>query len=425
MDTSQTVIHTLGELFDPTNRANPYPLYARLRAAGPTWVEPMSAVVVPGYRDCAALLRDPRLSAERGRRRQEENARVLPPDAPSSVLQPWFLSLDPPDHTRLRRLVSKAFTAQTVARMESAIAELTDDLLDATGPDRMDVIANLAYPLPMTVICRLLGVPVSDESRFRAWSARLTRLIDGIDFSPAASGVMPDWLAATVDIHRDIGDLIDQRRRDPRDDLISELLAVEHEGAGLTRDELVSTIVLLLVAGHETTVNLIANGVLALLRHPEHLAALRDDPDTAPAFVEEVLRYDPPVQLTARILNEDTDVCGVPVTKGAFVYLLLAAAQRDPDQFDQPDRFDPARQDGKHLAFGLGPHFCLGAPLARLEARLALTHFARRVINPAAEQDPPPYREHVNLRGPRSVTLVHSGIRARRSAATSSGSLAG
>ncbi|MFC0106049.1 cytochrome P450 [Kibdelosporangium aridum] len=408
MDTMQA----LRALLDPASRPDPYPLYARLRDAGPTWVESVSALVVARYADCDALLRDPRLSAERGRDQLKHMARVLPADAPSSVLQPWFLSLDPPDHTRLRRLVSKAFTARSVARMESSIAVLTDELLDAAA-DRthMDVVADLAYPLPMTVICRLLGVPMADEPLFRDWSARLTRLIDGFDARMTSDDTMPGWLHASVEMHRYVSGLVDARRSDPGDDLISELLAIRHEGDTLTHDELISTVVLLLVAGHETTVNLIANSVLALLRCPDRLSALRDDPTTAPALVEETLRFDPPVQLTARVVSEDAEICGVPLSRGSFVYLMLAAAHRDPSQFDRPDVFDPNRTDLTHLAFGLGPHFCLGAPLARLEARIALTRFAQRVIDPAASQDPPPYREHLNLRGPRALPLTHSGIR--------------
>jgi cytochrome P450 len=411
-----TASEALTELLDPASRPDPYPLYARLRAAGPTWVDSASALLVPGYRDCEALLRDPRLSAERGRDRQEWLARALPQDAPRSVLRPWFVSLDPPDHTRLRRLTSKAFTARAVARLEPFITQLTDELLEgANGPGSMDAVAQLAYPLPVTVICRLLGVPAADEPQFRRWSALLSRVFDGFADQAPPEGGLPDSLVGMIEMHRYVHELVGRRRDEPGEDLISELLAVEHEGDRLTHDELISTVVLLLVAGHETTVNLIANGVLALLRHPHHLAALRADAASAPALVEETLRFDPPVQLTARVLHEDAEVCGVRVTRNATVYLLIAAAQRDPDEFAAPDRFDPARQDAKHLAFGLGAHFCLGAPLARLEGRVALTRFAQRVIDPVLEQDPPPYREHLNLRGPLAVPVRHKGIRPRPS----------
>lgn len=381
---------------------------------GPTWLPVANAVVVSGYRDCETLLRDPRLSAQRGRAQRDSLMEMLSSDVPSSVRQPWFLAMDPPDHTRLRRLVSKAFTVRTVNRLDAYIAGLTDDMLDAAaGQDRWDALSGLAYPLPLTVICRLLGVPLADEPLFRAWSVPLTRLFDGFgDDTPA--GESPDWLTAMVDIHRYVAELVDRRRGSTGDDLISELLAAEHDGDSLTTDELVSTVVLLLVAGHETTVNLIANGILALLRHPSYLRELRADPESAVPLVEEVLRYDPPVQFTARVLTEDAEICGIPAPKGALVYLLLAAAHRDPDEFAEPDRFLPGRPDAKHLAFGLGPHYCLGAPLARLEARVALSRFAARMIDPALAQDPPPYRDHVNLRGPRTVPLLHNGIRPER-----------
>ncbi|RDI49810.1 cytochrome P450 [Nocardia mexicana] len=412
MKDTSAVAAALGELLDPANRHDPYPLYARIQRAGPIWLESLSAFLVPGFSDCEALLRDPRLSAERGAGERERLQQLLPPDAPSSVLQPWFLSLDPPDHTRLRRLVSKSFTARTVTRLESSVIELADDLLDAVA-DRgasMDVVSELARPLPTTVICRLLGVPLADEPLFRGWSDRLIRLIDGFDLDQSPAGVAPDWLCALTDMHRYIRDLIAARRRDPGDDLISELSTAEHGSDVLGHDELVSTVVLLLVAGHETTVNLIANGILALLRRPGLLTGLRDRPELAPALVEETLRYDPPVQLTARVLKEDTELCGHSVPRGAMVNLLLAAAQRDPSAFSEPNLFDPGRPDSRHLAFGGGPHFCLGAPLARLEGRTVFRRFAERVVDPVLMQDPPPYRPHVNLRGPEALPVRFSKI---------------
>ncbi|TMR36253.1 cytochrome P450 [Nonomuraea zeae] len=406
-------IHLVGKLLDPASRIDPYPVYAEFRARGPVWVEEMSSLVVTGYRDCETLLRDPRLSAERWRFfNPDPSADPYPPDAPASVRQPWFLSLDPPDHTRLRRLVSKAFTARTVARMESSVARLVGELLDqAAGGETFDVLSGLAYPLPMMVICRMLGVPAADERLFHGWSTQLTRLLDGFSDPGDASGQTPEWVHGSVEMHRYVNELVSDRRKSPlRDDLISELLAAEDGGDVLSHDELVSTIVLLLVAGHETTVNLIANGVLALLRHPGHLAALRADPGLAPAVVEEVLRYDPPVQLTARVAREDVPVGPAKLPAGSLVILLLAAAHRDPEANPDPDRFDPGREQVRHLGFGFGSHFCLGAPLARLEARLALAAFARRVREPALVADPPPYREHINLRGVRELLVAHAGV---------------
>ncbi|MEV1003125.1 cytochrome P450 [Nonomuraea sp. NPDC050202] len=411
-DSETSGLDLVGKLLDPASRADPYPVYAGFRALGPVWIDEISALVVTGYRDCETLLRDPRLSAERWRHFDAgREADPYPADAPSSVRQPWFLSMDPPDHTRLRRLVSSAFTARTIARMEPYVARLVDDLLDrACERDPFDVVSGLAYSLPVTVICHLLGVPAADERLFRDWSAQLTRQLDGF------SGPDDDeeqWAGGTLGMHRYINELVADRRGSPRrDDLISELLAAEDGGDVLSHDELVSTIVLLLVAGHETTVNLIANGVLALLRHPGHLAALRADPGRAPAVVEEVLRYDPPVQLTARVAREDLRVGTAKVPAGGLIILLLAAAHRDPEANPDPDRFDPGRGQVRHLGFSAGAHFCLGAPLARLEGRVALAAFARRVQEPRLVADPPPYREHINLRGV-SELLVGHGTRGR------------
>ncbi|MFC5164404.1 cytochrome P450 [Nonomuraea angiospora] len=402
--------HLVGKLLEHASRPDPYPIYAEFRARGPLWIEEMSSLVVTGYHDCETLLRDPRLSAERWRFFQPDGAAdPYPQDAPASVRRPWFLSLDPPDHTRLRRLVSSAFTARTVARMEDSVTRLVDECLDrAADGETFDVMSGLAYSLPVTVICRMLGVPQADERLFHRWTAQLTRLLDG--FSNPGDG-NEEWAGGMVDMHRYVNDLVAERRRSPRrDDLISELLAAQEGGDVLSHDELVSTIVLLLVAGHETTVNLIANGVLALLRHPGHLAALRADPGTASAVVEETLRYDPPVQLTARVAKEDMSVGKAKVPAGSLVILLLAAAHRDPEANPDPDRFDPSREQVRHLGFGFGPHFCLGSPLARLEGRVALAAFARRVRGPELVADPPPYREHINLRGVSELLVSHAGV---------------
>ena len=399
----------IGKLLDQASRADPYPIYAELRdLGGPVWIEEMTTLVVARYGECETLLRDPRLSAERWRRGGDQADRLYPPDAPSSVHQPWFLSQDAPDHTRLRRLVSSAFTARTIARMEPYITQLVDDLLDrASERDTFDVLHDFAYPLPVAVICRMLGVPVADEPLFQGWSAQLTRLVDGLS-NATTDGETPEWVPGMTDMHRYVNELIAERRTSPRkDDLISDLIAAKDGGDALSHDELVSTIVLLLVAGHETTVNLIANGVLALLRHPRHLTALSADPDLAPAVVEEILRYDPPVQLTARIAAEDMRIGEVDVPKLSMIILLLASAQRDPEANPDPDSFDPHRTQARNLAFGFGPHFCLGAPLARLEGRLALAGFARRVQNPRLIADPPPYREHLNLRGVSELPIAH------------------
>lgn len=404
-----------GRLLDPSTRADPYPIYAEIRRDGPLWIEHMPAAVVGGYRDCEALLRDPRLSAERwryaGSTGMDDDVEI-PLDAPASLLQPSFLSQDPPDHTRLRRLVSKAFNTGTVARLEPAIAALIDELLDrAADRDTFDVVAGLAYPLPVTVICRLLGVPVEDEHLFHRWSAQLIRFVDGLALAAAGVESKFDWLPGMIEMHRYVEDLVTARRAEPRDDLISALLAIEDAGDTLDEDELVSTIVLLLVTGHETTVNLIGNGVLALLRNPAHLAALRENPELAPAVVEETIRYDPPVQLTARVAAEPLRIGALDVPEGSLVFLLIAAAQRDPAANPDPEIFNPYRENLRSLAFGIGPHFCLGAPLARLQGRLALTRFAQRIVDPVLVADPPPYREHLNLHGPTALPVSYPATR--------------
>ncbi|MDF5751426.1 cytochrome P450 [Spongiactinospora sp. TRM90649] len=412
-DAEASGIQLVGKLLEPSARVDPYSIYAEFRARGPVWIDELSSLVVTNYRDCEALLRDPRLSAERWRFFQAESgADPYPPDAPSSVRQPWFLSMDAPDHTRLRRLVSSAFTARAVARMEDSVAGLVDGFLDRVADgDTFDVVSGLAYPLPVTVICRMLGVPEADDGLFHRWSSQLTRLLDGFSRPEDGNGETPEWAAGMLDMHRYVNELVAERRRSPRgDDMISELIAAEDGGDALSHDELVTTIVLLLVAGHETTVNLIANGVLALLRNPVHLDALRADPGTASAVVEETLRYDPPVQLTVRVTKEEMSVGGVTVPENKLVMLVLAAAHRDPEANPDPDRFDPAREQVRHLGFGFGAHFCLGAPLARLEGRLALGAFARRVREPRLLADPPPYREHINLRGVSELRVAHSGV---------------
>jgi cytochrome P450 len=261
----------------------------------------------------------------------------------------------------------------------------------------MDVIEDLAYPLPVRVISEMLGVPPEDHTTFRGWSHELARSLDP---NPFPSTETIDRLKAALDAFDEyFRGLIAERRRSPRDDLVSSLIEAEEKGDRLSEAELLATLRLLLVAGHETTVNLIGNGTLALLRHPQQLQLLRDDPSLAASAVEEVLRYDPPVQLTGRIALEDIEIAGVTVQKGLGVVLLLGAANRDPDRFPDPERFDVTRNDDNHLAFGFGPHFCLGAPLARLEGQAALSTLVRRFQGLALQVEEPQYKENIVLRG--------------------------
>jgi cytochrome P450 len=397
-------VEDLRILVDQTSRPDPYPVLHRLRAAGP-FVTEDGVVPLGRYRDCWEVLRDPNFSSEREQARQAPNRR-----GPRTRN---FLHLDPPDHTRLRRLVTKAFSPRVVQAMETSIRDIAGALFDAAaGRGRMDVIADLAYPLPVRVICDLLGVPFEDHELFLSWSSKLSEALEpplpGL-LTTKVTGEAARARAGFVDYFRA---LIDRRRTDSGDDLITQLLRVEEDGDQLSESELLSTCVLLINAGHETTVNLIGNGVLALLRHPGQLAALRAEPSLAGAAVEEVLRYDAPVQLVTRIAREPTRMGGIDVAAGDLLLALIGAANRDPDVFYAPDRFDIRRVPGAPtLSFSAGPHFCLGASLARLEVSVAFEFFATRVIAPRLGAGDVEYKPNLNLRGPRRLDLEFDDVR--------------
>jgi cytochrome P450 len=396
----------LAELADPAVLPDPYPVLAGLREASPFTEADGALVVVGRHADCSRILRDPRASSERNR------SLLAPPDM-QAQRAPSFLSLDPPDHTRLRRLVSKAFAPRIIAALAPRIRERCDDLLTAAGAEgrqQLEVVSQLAYPLPVRIISELLGVPAGDHARFAGWSARLARSLQpqfvAADRAPAAAAQQ-----ARLEFADYFRELIAARRARPADDLLSELIRAEDDGHYLSEQELIATCVLLLVAGHETTVGLISNAILALLRHPDQLAALRADPGLAAGAVEETLRYDAPVQLTGRVARGGMQVGQVSAPDGAVLLLLLAAAGRDPDAFADPDRFDVRRAAGSHLAFAAGPHFCLGAPLARLEATIALQAFATRVTGPELDPAGLAYKPNLNLRGPERLVVGFAGIR--------------
>jgi len=388
------------ELLDPRHRANPYPIYQQLREHGPLELPDSNLVVLSSFADCDEVLRHPASCSDRLKSTAAQQAIAAGQEA-RPFGTPGFLFLDPPDHTRLRKLVSKAFSPKVVRALEPDIAVLVDGLLDKVATaDRLEVISDLAYPLPVAVICRLLGVPIEDEPQFSWASALLAQGLDPfIAFTGQPQG-FEERMEAGLWLRGYLRDLLRQRRAHPGDDLMSGLIAVEEAGDQLTEDEIVATCNLLLVAGHETTVNLIANGALALLRHPEHWAALGKDSSHASAIIEETLRYDPPVQLVGRVAGEDMSIGeqDVRIPKGDIMMLLLAAAHRDPVVTERPDEFDPTRESVRHLAFGLGPHFCLGAPLARLEATVALSALTKRFPNARIEADPE-YKPNVTLRG--------------------------
>jgi cytochrome P450 len=393
------------ELLDPSNRANPYPAYAQIRERGPLQLPNLTLNVFSSFADCDDVLRHPssasdRLKSTAAQRQIEEGAEAR------AFGPPGFLFLDPPDHTRLRKLVSKAFAPKVVKALEPGIAELVDSLLDkAAAAGRFEVISDLAYPLPVAVICRLLGVPIEDEPEFSRASARLAAALDPISsFTGEVRDDVDKMLEAGLWLRGYLRDLIARRRSEPGEDLMSALIQVEESGDQLTEDEIIATCNLLLVAGHETTVNLIANAILAMLRHPAQWTALSTDPQRVSAVVEETLRYDPPVQLVGRIAAQDMTIGGAAVPKGDVMMLLIAAAHRDPTAVDRPDKFDPDRESIRHLGFGKGPHFCLGAPLARLEAAVALTKVTARFPQ-ARLAGEPEYKPNVTLRGMANLAI--------------------
>ena len=395
--TTATAHALLMELLDPAHRADPYPLFRAIRERGPLQLPGNNLTVFSSYADCDEVLRHPAACSDRLKSTVAQRA-VAEGAAPRPFGPPGFLFLDPPDHTRLRRLVSKAFVPKVVKALEPDIAALVGSLLDeAASP--FDAIGGLAYPLPVAVICRLLGVPVEDEPRFRAASGLLAQSLDPfLTITGAAGDGAEERLQAGLWLRDYLRELIARRRREPGEDLMSALIGVEESGDVLSEDEIVATCNLLLVAGHETTVNLIANATLALLRHPDRWAALAADPGRAAAVIEETLRYDPPVQLIGRIAGEDMTIGGVRIPRGDNMLLLLAAAHRDPVAVERPDAFDPDREVIRHLGFGKGPHFCIGAPLARLEATVALTALTARFPGAALAAEPG-YKPNVTLRG--------------------------
>ena len=390
-------------LADPATITDPYPLYARMREASPFTELDGKLVVVGRYEDCSRILRDPRSSSQRDR------SAMAPGETERRGRARSFLSLDPPDHTRLRRLVAKAFTARTVARLAPRITELTSELLDAAGTE-FELVSQLAYPLPVQIISELLGVPPEDHATFAGWSARLAHSVQP-SFGTADPAETAEADRAAAEFREYFTGLIAARRSSRGDDLLSELIEAEDEGERLTIGELIATCVLLLVAGHETTVGLISNGMLALLRNPAQLAALTADPGLAAAAVEETLRFDSPVQLTARIATGGMSLGGTVFNDGAILLLLLAAAGRDETVFPDADVFDIRRTGAEHLAFAAGPHFCLGAPLARLEATIALRAIAARVVDPQLDESELLYKSNYNLRGPERMVIRSSRVR--------------
>lgn len=391
-------------LLDPGNRAAPYPLYNRIREHGPLQVPDSNLTVFTSFADCDAVLRHPASCSDRSKSSIAQRF-LESEDAPRGEGGTSFLFLDAPDHTRLRGLVGKAFVPKVVKALEPEIRSLVDALLDQAHGQSFDAITGLAYPLPVAVICRLLGVPVSDEPKFRDASALLAQALDPF---LAVTGKTSELFERQMDagewLSGYLRDLIAQRRRSPGDDLMSALIHVEESGDQLTEHEIIATCDLLLIAGHETTVNLIANAVLAMQRSPGQWRALAADAARVAGVIEETMRYDPPVQLVSRIAGADMTIGEVTVPKGDTMLLLLAAAHRDPAAFERPDEFDPDRGGIRHLGFGKGAHFCLGAPLARLEATVALSALTTRFPDARLAEEPV-YKPNLTLRGMSTLRL--------------------
>ncbi|QPP06936.1 cytochrome P450 [Streptomyces bathyalis] len=366
----------------PDFNRDPYPVYAALRAKAPVHhvrtPDGAEFWLVVGHEASRRAFTDPRLSRDwinHGSIEQIHNT-----DSSQPALA-HMLMKDPPDHTRLRRLVAGEFTPRRMALLAPRIQEITDELLDAmvAGEERRaDLIACLAFPLPMTVICELLGVPELDRAAFRVWSNEMVARTSN-EAERRAYEEMPPYLAG----------LIEAKRADPGDDVLSRMIhAVDDGGDRLSSDELIGMSVLLLIAGHETTVNLIGNGMRALFAHPDQLAALRADFGLLDGAVEEMLRYDGPVETcTERLSLEDVEMGGVTIPAGSTVLIAMADADRDPERFKDPDRFDIRRDARGHIAFGHGLHYCLGAPLARLEGRIAIRSLLERCPEIAADAD--------------------------------------
>ncbi|MEN8182634.1 MAG: cytochrome P450 [Myxococcota bacterium] len=390
---------------NPRFRADPYPAYAALRAAKPVfWLDVVRGFVLTRYEDVAVVLRDARFSVDRTSFRLD----MPRPGAGRRARQAFeesrrhnLLFMDPPDHTRLRASVARSFTPRRVQALRPRIQRISDELIDAARErGRFDLIRDFAYPLPVTVIAELLGLPLTQLDDLKRWSddfgvvllePHLTR--EGTEFEGAEQSFLE-----LADFLRDV---FRSKRARPGDDLLSALL-----GSELSEPEILSIVSLLLVAGHETTTNLIGNAVLALLRNPDQRRRLEQEPELMSQAIEEFLRYDSPVQLSRRVASEDCEVGGQKIRRGERLYLVLGAANRDPGQFEDPDRLDLGRRDARHLAFGGGIHACLGAPLARAEAAIAIDTLLRRLPGFEAEPGEPCWRSLMVLRGLASLPLV-------------------
>ena len=393
---------------DPAFIADPYPKYRQLREQDPYHRSRLtSMLVISRYEDVDAILRDHHRFLNSDVNRDTSaviNAGIR------RELTPSILSLDPPDHTRLRGLVNRAFTPREMAKMEEHVRETAHALLDEVGDGaEFDLMANLATLLPMVVIAEMIGVPTNDRERFKTWSDRFARVLEPNLTTEEGRLV----LETAGEFERYFAPIIEERRREPTEDLVSRLALAEEEGQKLTTEETQVTLRLLLVAGNETTTNLIGNGLRALLQHPEQLQLLREQPELIPTAIEELLRYDPPVQLDGRYLAEDVEIGGKLAKENSRVALLIGGANRDPEQFSDPDALDVTREETVNISFGRGIHHCLGAPLARLEGRIAFEVLLERFDEIGFGSREPVYKPNIVLRGLREFPILvrHRGGR--------------
>lgn len=399
---------SLSNLTHPEVRVDPYPFYRELRSQDPIhWDEALGFWVLTRYADIAAVYADPRFSRALGLRRgferlPEDEQRIAEP-VYHAFSKTMFYS-DPPYHTRLRGLVNNAFTPHAVEQMRPYIQRTVDDLLDSIeAKGKFDAIHDLAHPLPIMVIAQMLGLPAEDRGRFKQWSDDLFAILGSV---PHAPELMERAAHSLAELTQYLTTMSDTRRRQPQSDLLTALVSVAEKGERLSKEELIANVTILLSAGHETTSNLIGNGLLALLRHPEQWQILSQDSRLIPSAVEEIMRYDNPVQIAYRSAAEDVEVGGKHIRKGQLVNSILAAGNRDPERFSDPDKFDVRRDEGRHLGFGLGIHFCIGAPLVRLEAQIAFGAILRRFPHLRLASEKLEWQEHPIFRGVTSLPLL-------------------
>jgi cytochrome P450 len=385
--------------FDEETRRDPYPLFARARREHPVFRHeglPVSSVFL--HADCQAILRDPKTWSSMF----PTPPGFTPEDVPRSMLV-----TDPPEHARLRGLVSQAFTPKRVRELAPRIEAIAHELLDqAIARREVDLVEALTYPLPVIVIAEMIGVPAADRGRFKAWSDALVAPLGSIFFSEPSPEMIAEQRRIRAELEEYFVRLVEDRRRSPKDDLLTGLVQAELEGSRLAFDELLAMLILLLVAGNETTTNLIGNAALELLAHPDALADLRADPSRTGAAIEEVLRFSSPVQMDPRLAARDVTVQGVTIPAGEFVLCWLGSANRDETVFERADSFDIRREKQNHLAFGFGPHYCLGASLATLEAEIAVRVLVQRTRSfSRVDAEPLPLHPSIVFRGVTSLPM--------------------